>query len=148
MTEELKPCPSCHGLNTSCPDGCGRDPETGELNGTRYEPRAAPDMAAVVEAVVDMLEAGRDNPSTRVFTNEQIATTNTALQAEVARKEAALRTAERATSMMKQWRSTIALWANGTLDHGQYVAFNDTLDMIETANDVARAALQSLRGQQ
>lgn len=28
-------CPSCHGLNLSCPDGCGRDPLTGELNGTR-----------------------------------------------------------------------------------------------------------------
>lgn len=28
-------CPSCGGLNTSCPDGCGRDPKTGELNGTR-----------------------------------------------------------------------------------------------------------------
>ena len=28
-------CPSCHGQNTSCPDGCGRDPVTGELNGTR-----------------------------------------------------------------------------------------------------------------
>lgn len=27
-------CPSCNGLNTSCPDGCGRDPKTGELNGT------------------------------------------------------------------------------------------------------------------
>ena len=32
---EVQPCPSCHGMNTSCPDGCGRDPETGELNGTR-----------------------------------------------------------------------------------------------------------------
>jgi hypothetical protein len=30
-------CPSCHGLNTSHPDGCGRDPETGELNGTRLD---------------------------------------------------------------------------------------------------------------
>lgn len=35
--EHMKDCPSCHGLNISCPDGCGRDPETGELNGTRYE---------------------------------------------------------------------------------------------------------------
>ena len=32
----LTECPSCHGLNTSCPNGCGRDPETGELNGTRH----------------------------------------------------------------------------------------------------------------
>ena len=24
-------CPSCHGLNISCPEGCERDPETGEL---------------------------------------------------------------------------------------------------------------------
>lgn len=31
MTE----CPSCGGLNLSCPEGCGRDPQTGELNGTR-----------------------------------------------------------------------------------------------------------------
>lgn len=30
-------CPSCHGLNLSCPYGCGRDPLIGELNGTRYE---------------------------------------------------------------------------------------------------------------
>lgn len=28
-------CPSCGGLNTSCPDGCGRNPLTGDLNGTR-----------------------------------------------------------------------------------------------------------------
>jgi hypothetical protein len=28
-------CPSCGGLNTSCPDGCGRDSTTGELNGTQ-----------------------------------------------------------------------------------------------------------------
>lgn len=27
-------CPSCNGLNTSCPDGCGRDPLTGELDGS------------------------------------------------------------------------------------------------------------------
>ncbi len=27
-------CPSCGGLNTSCPKGCGRDPVTGELDGT------------------------------------------------------------------------------------------------------------------
>lgn len=33
-------CPSCHGLNTSCPDGCGRDPLTGELNGTRLHTAA------------------------------------------------------------------------------------------------------------
>ena len=24
-------CPSCGGLNIACPNGCGRDPETGEL---------------------------------------------------------------------------------------------------------------------
>ena len=35
-------CPSCGGQNTSCPDGCGREPETGELNGTRLE-TAQPD---------------------------------------------------------------------------------------------------------
>ena len=28
-------CPSCGGLNTSHPDACGRDPQSGELNGTR-----------------------------------------------------------------------------------------------------------------
>lgn len=27
-------CPSCHGLNISCPEGCGRDPKTGELDGS------------------------------------------------------------------------------------------------------------------
>lgn len=42
------PCPSCGGLNISCPDGCGRDPETGELNGTRLE---APNLDALVEAL-------------------------------------------------------------------------------------------------
>lgn len=41
-------CPSCHGLNLSCPDGCGRDTETGELNGTRYE---APTPSASGEAI-------------------------------------------------------------------------------------------------
>lgn len=30
-------CVSCGGLNVSCPDGCGRDAITGELNGTRLE---------------------------------------------------------------------------------------------------------------
>ena len=29
-------CPSCHGLNLSCPHGCGRDPATGELDGSTY----------------------------------------------------------------------------------------------------------------
>lgn len=37
----MSDCPSCNGLNTSCPDGCGRDPLTGELNGTRYTRPAA-----------------------------------------------------------------------------------------------------------
>ena len=35
-------CPSCHGLNLSCPDGCGRDPATGELNGTKLVPTPSP----------------------------------------------------------------------------------------------------------
>lgn len=35
--ERADGCPSCGGLNTNCPDGCGRDPVTGELNGTRLE---------------------------------------------------------------------------------------------------------------
>ena len=44
-------CPSCHGLNTSCPDGCGRDPETGELNGTRLrQPDAVDTMRGLVDA--------------------------------------------------------------------------------------------------
>jgi hypothetical protein len=29
-------CPGCGGLNTSCPEGCGRDPATGELDGSTY----------------------------------------------------------------------------------------------------------------
>lgn len=33
-----EPCPSCGGLNTSCPEGCGRDPATGELDGTTLKP--------------------------------------------------------------------------------------------------------------
>jgi hypothetical protein len=44
-------CPSCHGLNTSCPDGCGRDPETGELDGTRLappQPVASPDALGLL----------------------------------------------------------------------------------------------------
>lgn len=35
--QENSECPSCGGLNTSCPDGCGRDPITGELNFSRLE---------------------------------------------------------------------------------------------------------------
>lgn len=31
-------CPSCGGLNTSCPRGCGRDPLTGELDGSDLRP--------------------------------------------------------------------------------------------------------------
>jgi len=30
-------CPSCHGLNLSCPEGCGRD-ENGELDGSTLTP--------------------------------------------------------------------------------------------------------------
>jgi hypothetical protein len=33
-------CPSCNGMNTSCPVGCGRDPRTGELDGSTLD-RAA-----------------------------------------------------------------------------------------------------------
>lgn len=44
-------CPSCHGLNTSCPDGCGRDPETGELNGTRLH-LLGDDVGRVANAVI------------------------------------------------------------------------------------------------
>lgn len=36
--QPVSECPSCSGLNTSCPDGCGRDPVTGELNGSRLTP--------------------------------------------------------------------------------------------------------------
>lgn len=32
--EKVDDCPSCHGLNISCPEGCGRDPVTGELDGS------------------------------------------------------------------------------------------------------------------
>jgi hypothetical protein len=39
-------CPACHGLNTSCPEGCGRDPVTGELDGSTL-PAAKPDQAAI-----------------------------------------------------------------------------------------------------
>lgn len=35
LAEPATDCPSCGGLNTSCPDGCGRDPKTGELDGSR-----------------------------------------------------------------------------------------------------------------
>jgi hypothetical protein len=37
LPEPKRKCPSCGGLNTSCPHGCGRDPKTGELNGTTYQ---------------------------------------------------------------------------------------------------------------
>ena len=30
---KCRECPSCHGLNLSCPDGCQRDPKTGRLLG-------------------------------------------------------------------------------------------------------------------
>lgn len=33
-TQVRADCESCGGLNTSCPDGCARDPATGELIGT------------------------------------------------------------------------------------------------------------------
>lgn len=52
-TPEPSDCPSCGGLNTSCPEGCGRDPVTGELNGTRLEP-----SDAVVEQIADSPGAG------------------------------------------------------------------------------------------
>lgn len=35
---DVRLCPSCHGLNTSCPEGCGRDPLTGELDGSTLTP--------------------------------------------------------------------------------------------------------------
>ena len=52
-------CPSCGGQNTSCPDGCGREPETGELNGTRLE-TAQPDE--VVEAMARAISEAGDCP--------------------------------------------------------------------------------------
>jgi hypothetical protein len=47
-------CPSCHGLNTSCPDGCGRDPETGELNGTILTPAPAVSTDEIVAMLKDV----------------------------------------------------------------------------------------------
>jgi len=47
----LKPCPSCDGLNISCPNGCGRDPKTGELNGTLYAHPPSQDASALVAAL-------------------------------------------------------------------------------------------------
>lgn len=50
-------CPSCGGLNTSHPEGCGRDPQTGDLNGTTLvQPKPArptPDDGA--DAIGDWL---------------------------------------------------------------------------------------------
>jgi len=63
----LKPCPSCDGLNISCPNGCGRDPKTGELNGTLYAHPPSQDASALVAAVrnletaIDALAATRSH---------------------------------------------------------------------------------------
>lgn len=53
----IPPCASCGGLNTSCPDGCGRDPLTGELNGTRFIPDA------VLQRPFDVREGRPDAPT-------------------------------------------------------------------------------------
>lgn len=51
----LNECLSCNGMNTSCPDGCGRDPKTGELNGGRcdcdYCAQPSPDVAGLVSDI-------------------------------------------------------------------------------------------------
>lgn len=41
-------CPSCAGLNISHPEGCGRDPLTGELDGSTLEPAPSLPFKAVI----------------------------------------------------------------------------------------------------
>lgn len=97
--DELLPCPSCHGLNTSCPDGCGRDPKTGELDGSRL---AATQPAAVeqdVERVARAIDPGLwkllDNPDWFMPDNPQ----------DVERKEASLSRARAALSALTPARA-------------------------------------------
>lgn len=53
-------CPSCHGLNSSCPDGCGRDSETGELNGSTLGQQTVPlELVALLRRARPYLEAER-----------------------------------------------------------------------------------------
>jgi len=75
MSEHI--CPSCHGLNISCPDGCGRDPKTGELNGTRltdpYQIAMGSEREQIVEARIYDQEGNlqpfnmEDTPDNRHF---------------------------------------------------------------------------------
>lgn len=55
MSDLKAQCPSCEGLNTSCPVGCDRDPQTGELMPI---PPAALARIEQLEAEVRRLRAG------------------------------------------------------------------------------------------
>jgi len=49
-------CPSCDGLNLSCPEGCGRD-ENGELDGSTLTPPMGSVMGEALEALRYCAEA-------------------------------------------------------------------------------------------
>lgn len=59
-------CPSCHGLNISCPEGCGRDSLTGELNGTTLIRPADDGLVGKIEALAS--EAKGEEGLERVVT--------------------------------------------------------------------------------
>lgn len=53
----------------------------------------------------------------------------------------ALRAFENAACMVNQWRSTLAVWVDGTVDHEQWRSLNDTFDKLQAARATARQAL-------
>jgi hypothetical protein len=60
-------CPSCGGLNISCPDGCGRS-EDGELNGTRLVMTPAPVVTDSMRAIERLIANGERGLSVDEFT--------------------------------------------------------------------------------
>ena len=84
--DPLTDCPSCQGMNTSCPDGCGRDPLTGELDGSTLTKPS--DVDGLIERL--QMSVAYDAPVLRKMCAEA-ATTLAAQQARVEALEGALK---------------------------------------------------------
>lgn len=84
-----------------------------------WSPSTAPDLATV-----PAFESGQES-----------------MRAENERLRDALRAFENAACMVNQWRSTLAVWVDGTVDHEQWRSLNDTFDKLQAARATARQAI-------
>lgn len=67
-------CPSCGGLNLSCPEGCGRDPNTGELDGSTLPAQDGRSREWMIGSVSVDIEIALYEKHGVALTDEQAAT--------------------------------------------------------------------------